>query len=120
VECKFVRDPRELGRRFENQVLDALAVNTRCGGVTVIRDLHQEYDPDWLVVYRTNRKIKDQKPYWDLFLDYNPGLKVHGWTLFPQKAGGAPAGPMVSGEGDTAKIADQICAVIKRQGASIR
>src|SRR5207244_12751352 len=32
-ECKSVKDPRELGRRLEDSIMDQFAVNTRCGGV---------------------------------------------------------------------------------------
>jgi hypothetical protein len=44
AECRSVHDPRELGRKLENELIDALAVNTRCGGVTVMRDPHPDYD----------------------------------------------------------------------------
>ena len=30
-ECKSVKDPRELGRRLEDSIMDQFAVNTRCG-----------------------------------------------------------------------------------------
>jgi hypothetical protein len=119
-ECKSVRDPRELGRRLENELADALAVNTRCRGVTVMRDPHPDYDPSWLEVHQKNQKIKNQSDYWNLHLDYNPGHKTYAWALFPDKAGGDPAEPFVSGEGDTSKVADQICTVVTRQGATIR
>jgi hypothetical protein len=121
-ECKSVRDPRELGRRLENELIDALAVNTRCGGVTVIRDPHPDYDgggPDSLL---NNDKIKNQKDHWELFLDYNPGHKTYGWTLFSNKAGPllGRTGPLVSGEGDTPKVSDQSCIVVTKRGATIR
>jgi hypothetical protein len=41
--------------------------------------------------------------------DYNPGVKVFGWTLFPSKAGRKPDGPMVNGEGTTSKAAKLVC-----------
>jgi hypothetical protein len=119
-ECKSVSDSRELGRRLENELADALAVNTRCRGVTVMRDPHSDYDRGWFEVYEKNEKIKNQSDYWSLHLDYNPGHKTYAWALFPDKAGGDPAGPFVGGEGDTSKVADQICAVVTRQGATIR
>jgi hypothetical protein len=118
TECKSVRDPRELGRRLENELTDALAVNTRCAGVTVIRDPHPDYDSGGLS--EANRKIKDQKPHWDLMLDYSPATKIFGWTLFPEKPGSGSAGALVSGEGTTSKVADAICTVVTGRGANIR
>jgi len=115
-ECKSVGDTRELSRRLENELADALAVNTRCGGVTVIRN----FDTGSSEKIENNQNIRQQKDYWVLFLDYNPGQKTYGWTLFPEKAGGHSAGPLVNGEGDTAKVADQICTVVTRRGAAIR
>jgi hypothetical protein len=118
AECRSVRDPRELGRKLENELIDALAVNTRCGGVTVMRDPHPDYDrgSDTDEV----RKVGQQSFHWDLHIDYNPGSKTYGWTLFPTDPGPKMAGPFVSGEGDTAKNADQICVVVTKKGAVIR
>ena len=119
--CRSVRDPRELGRRLENELMDALALNTRCGGVTVIREPQFDWERDyWLSVYQDHAKIKKQGPYWDLMLDYTPGIDIYGWTLFPEKADGHSAGPMVNGEGTTPQVADQICTVVTRRGATIR
>jgi len=39
-ECRSVRDYRELGRRMESELLNALAVNPLCAGLTVIREPH--------------------------------------------------------------------------------
>ena len=44
AECKSVRDTRELGRRLENELIDALAIEFLCAGVTVIRDPHPDFD----------------------------------------------------------------------------
>jgi hypothetical protein len=44
AECKTVRDTRELGRRLENELIDALAVEPLCGGVTVIREPHSTWE----------------------------------------------------------------------------
>jgi hypothetical protein len=64
--------------------------------------------------------LRQNKPYWDLHLDYQPGSKVFGWTLFPNEAGMKSSGPFVSGEGNAAKAASQICTVVTRRGATIR
>jgi hypothetical protein len=116
-ECKSVGDPRQLGRRLENEVTSALAVNTGCVGVTVIRDPDFDYDGKTLV--ETNWKIRTQSDHWELHLDYNPGHKTYGWTLIPKK-GLDFAGSLVSGEGDTPKVADQVCTVVTKRGATIR
>ena len=118
AECKSVSDPRELGRRLENKLSDALAVTTRCAGVTVIRDPHPKFDGRFS---EANNKIKQQKPHWNLHLDYNPGFEIFGWTLFPNKAGIMnSAGALVNGEGTVAKAAGEICTVVTGRGATIR
>jgi hypothetical protein len=125
-ECKSVRDPRALGRQLEIDLANALAVNTRCGGVTIIRDPHPDFDKyDWSETSQANQKIKSQSDHWDLHLDYSPGHKTFGWTLFPHKAGGfeppaSLARSLISGEGDTTKAANDICTVVTRRGATIR
>jgi hypothetical protein len=118
VECKSVRDTRELGIRLENELLDALAVEPLCAGVTIRRDPHPDFNGGNFS--QTNYEIKQAKPHWDLHLDYNPGSKIFGWTLFPNKAGMKPDGAFVNGEGSVAKAASQICIVVSGRGASIR
>jgi hypothetical protein len=117
-ECKSVRDRRELGRRLENDVIDALAVEPLCGGVSVVRDPHPDFDGGGLS--QGNYAMKQQKAHWDLHLDYQPGSKVLGWTMSPNKAGTKPDGAFVSGEGDSTKAAKQICIVASGRGATIR
>jgi hypothetical protein len=119
VECRSVRDPRELGRRFENDLMNALAVNTRCAGVTVIRDPHPDFDKRPLS--EANRRLREQRPHWDLMMDYN-GKKPFGWTLFPMNAGYNTGyfGELVEGEGNFAEAATQICTVVTGKGATIR
>jgi hypothetical protein len=114
TECKSVRNPQELGRRIENELIDALAVNTRCGGVTVMREPHPDYDrgSDTAEV----SKVRQKSSHWDLHIDYNPGSKIYGWTLFPNEPGPKAGGPFVGGEGETAKNADQICIVVQGGG----
>jgi hypothetical protein len=120
-ECKSVQDTRALGRRLESELADALAINIRCGGVTVIRDPHPDYDgPSSLETIQNNLKIKSQSDHWDLHLDYNPGQKTYWWTLFSYKAGETQIGAIINGEGATLKIAHDICTVVTRRGATIR
>jgi hypothetical protein len=126
TECKTVEDFRWLGRVLENRVIAALAVNTRCGGVTVIQDFDRSFDGKvWEDSFQANLKIRGQSDHWELFLDYRPGYKTFGWSLIPKKAGliGPNAnisGPIVDGEGDATKAADQICTVVTGRGATIR
>jgi hypothetical protein len=121
AECKTVRDTRELGRRLENDLVDALAVEPICAGVTVIREPHSDWEKAAFAKFlESSYPLQEQKAYWDLHLDYNPGVKVFGWTLFPNKAGRKPNGPMVNGEGTASKAAKQICIVASGRGATIR
>jgi hypothetical protein len=118
AECKSVRDTRDLGRRLENALIDALAVEPLCNGVTVIRDRHPDHDGGGFS--QENYAIKQSKPHWDLHLDYQPGSKAFGWTLYPNKAGMKPDGAFVNGEGTAPKAARQICIVASGHGATIR
>jgi len=126
-ECRSVRDPRELGRRLENELVNALAINTRCGGVTVMFDPHPDYDRyGYSDANAKIWKIRRQSAHWDLHLDHSPGQKTYAWTLFANKAAGfwgnglPQQDGMVSGEGaNIPQVADQICTVVTRQGATI-
>jgi hypothetical protein len=86
-------------------------------GVTLIRDPHPDFDGGG---FERNWKVKQQKPYWDLLLDYYPGSSVFGWTLYPEAPGMKSLGAGVDGQGDVAKTAEQVCIVVTRQGAVIR
>jgi hypothetical protein len=118
-ECKSVPDPRELGRRLESELASALVVNPLCNRVTVVNDPHPHYDSSSSDTLADNFKIKNQRDYWNLHLDYNPGHKTYGWTLFSYKAGGYLPGSFVTGAGETPKVADQICTVVTKRGAII-
>jgi hypothetical protein len=39
-----VKDPRELGRRLEDSIMDQFAVNTRCGGVAPYIEGYDKFD----------------------------------------------------------------------------
>ena len=117
IECKTVRDPRELGRRLENDLVEALAVDPVCFHVTVVKDPDRNYDAGSTAASRANYAIRQKKPFWDLHLDYRPGSKVFGWHLFPNDAGLKSSGPWVSGEGTKTEAANQICSVASGCGA---
>jgi hypothetical protein len=119
ADCKRERDPRSLGRSLENAVMNQMAINTRCQGVSAFREDHPEFDG------RSNAaELAPQraKTHWSLFLDYYPGSETHGWTLFPYDAatGWGPFKQRVEGEGTVAQIVDQICTVVRKGGANIR
>jgi hypothetical protein len=86
----------------------------------VIRDPHPDYDGGWSATNDANYKLREQKPHWDLYIDYIPGKKTYQWTLYPQKPGTWSARGIVDGEGATPQIADQICIVVTGHGANIR
>ena len=117
LECRTVQDPRELGRRLENDLVEALAVEPLCFHVTVVKDPHRNYDVGSSAASRANFAIRQKKPFWDLQLDYRPGSKVFGWHLFPNAAGQKISGPLVSGEGTMTEAAREICAVASGRGA---
>ena len=78
AECKSVRDTRELGRRLENDLINALAVEPLCRDITMMRDPHPDFDGGGLS--DSNYAIKQQKAHWNLHLDYQPASKVFGWS----------------------------------------
>jgi hypothetical protein len=122
TECKSVRDTRELGRRLENEVLDALAAEPLCAGITMIRDPHPEFDRGGFSenLSQENHALKQAYPHWDLHLDYQPGSKVFGWAMYRNKAGMRPDGPLLSGEGNASKAAKAICTIASGPGATSR
>jgi hypothetical protein len=113
-ECNSVRDPRELGRRLENNVMDQLAVNRHCAGVTAYIAGYDEYDGK----FNEAATQAEQNGYWSLMVDYAPASKTYEWSLLPTK--GDEMGRMVSGEGTPFQIAEQVCIVVKGQGARVR
>jgi hypothetical protein len=117
IECRTVRDPRELGRRLENDVVEALAVEPLCFHVTVVKDPDRNYDAGSSAASRANLAVRQKNPFWDLHLDYRPGSKVFEWHLFPNDAGLKSSGPLVSGEGTKAEAANQICVVASGRAA---
>jgi hypothetical protein len=121
AEGKTVADTRELGRRLENELMDALAVEPLCGGITVIREPHSSWEQTAFFEFTAKSyPLQEQKAYLNLHLNYQPGSKVFGWDLFPYKAGRKSAGRLVTGEGDASKAAKQICIVASGRGATIR
>ncbi len=118
-ECKSVKDRRELGRRLENGIMDQLAVNTRCSGVSAYIEGYDKFDGKFNVAAM---EAEEGNRYWSLMVDYVPGSEVHGWSLFPVGASGTTPsdGRLISGEGTVFQIAEQVCIVVTRHGGSTR
>ena len=118
AECNSMGDKRELGRRLENRVVDALAAEPGCAGVTVIRDPRPNSDRGRRS--EADDQSKQKKPFWDLKIDYEPGEKAFGWTLFLFAPDANTAGPFFSGEGIPAKAAKRICKLASGRDPTIR
>ena len=116
-ECKSVKDPRELGRRLEDSIMDQFAVNTRCGGVAAYIEGYDKFDGKFNAVAM---QAEERNDYWGLMVDYAPGSKVYSWALFPTARSGRPNGRMISGEGAASQIAEQVCIVVTGRGAGVR
>ena len=86
AECRSFPDLHDLGRALENKMIIALAVETQCQGVRVLRDIHPS-EPDDATVVQGNMALKDKNPHWGLHLDVEPGMKLFAWTLLAHNAG---------------------------------
>jgi hypothetical protein len=87
-ECKSVKDRRELGRRLENNIMDQLAVNARCAGVSAYIEGYDKFDGK---LNAAAMQAEERGAFWSLMVDYAPGSEVYAWSLFPENAsGGAP------------------------------
>ena len=84
-ECKSVKDPRELGRRLEDSIMDQFAVNTRCGGVAAYIEGYDKFDGKFNAVAM---QAEERNDYWGLMVDYAPGSQVYSWALFPTARSG--------------------------------
>jgi hypothetical protein len=116
-ECESVKDRRELGRRLENNVMDQMAVNTRCSGVSAYIEGFDKFDGKFNAAAM---QAEERGAFWSLMVDYVPGSKVHGWSLFPENAVGATSSNarLISGEGTVSQIAEQVCTIVTRHGTS--
>jgi hypothetical protein len=115
TECALATDPRALGRRLELDVRSSFATNPRCAGVTVVRGWLDRYDPgdghDYLATIANK--------HWELLLDFTPGSKTHGWSLFRVTAN-QNIEDRFSGEGTPDQIANAVCIAMTGKGATVR
>ena len=81
MECKSVKDPRELGRRLENSITDQLAVTARCSGVTAFIEGDLKYDGK---LNEAALEAEEGNPYWNLRLDYRPHGAIYDWALYAE------------------------------------
>ena len=115
TECALATDPRALGRKLELDVATNFASNRRCAGITVVRGWDRKYDggdgKEYLAAGATE--------HWDLLLDFMPGSKKHEWYLFYLNSNGNIKDSFAE-EGTAAQIAETVCAIVTKQGATIR
>ena len=96
AECQFYETIAEgralgLGRNFESEVINQLAINPQCQGVHVYRQNHSDYDgKDNFFKNLDELKAPKAEFYWDLWLEYNLGHKVHWWRMLPRQIGRHP------------------------------
>jgi hypothetical protein len=93
-----------------NNIMDQLAVNTRCSSVSAYIEGYDKFDGKFNAAAM---QAEEGSGYWSLMVDYAPGSKVHGWSLFPVNASGTTPsdGRLISGEGTVSQIAEQVCIV---------
>jgi hypothetical protein len=114
AQCASEIDDRALGRKLEMEVQNKMAIDPRCGGVTVVRGWHPQFDSgDGR--YNTAYLNKER---WDLLLDFRPGSITHAWTITHWD--GNHMGASVDGVGTPEEIADAVCIAVSGRGARIR
>jgi hypothetical protein len=114
AECKTVSDPRELGRRYEQQIVELIAKSPHCAGISTDIEGHDKYDgkPNEAAL------AAERKEHWLLLVDHAPGNDTNAWSLFPENLTSMPRPPAdrLLGEGTTAEIVDQVCGVVSGKG----
>lgn len=118
-ECKSVKDPRELGRRLEENIVEQLAANPLCAGVSAYIEGYGKYDKKF---NEEAMQAEKHNGYWLLLVDYTPGSETYAWSLYPENVQHAPpvSNGRLLGEGTTSQIVKQICAVVTRQDTGVR
>jgi hypothetical protein len=124
--CDSVRDPRQLAGRLEGEIMNQLATNPRCKGVTVVSQL-LNFDTNNPQVNPAVSEAIEHNDYWELNVDYRPVGEVYSWVLWPyfssqtaKRTGRLYREGTVLGEDTPAQIADRVCIVVTGQGANIR
>lgn len=114
-ECKSVSDPRELGRRLEENIVHEAAVMPLCTDVSVYIEGYEKYDGK---LNETAIQAEQHKDYWLLLVDYTPGSQIYAWSLFPENMRlepSSPTGHLNLGEGTISQITTQICTAVARR-----
>jgi hypothetical protein len=112
-ECRSVGDQRELGRRLENKLIDALRANSQCSGVTILQDSSSDYEKAGRL--DRTKEMGQSSSYWELQIHFNPGSNIYGWNLVLNEPLPKSTKASINGEGDTVKNADQICFVVTKR-----
>jgi hypothetical protein len=125
--CASVRDPKYLAAQVEGEVMNELATNPRCKGVTVVSQLLNFDVDDNFKINPAMHDLIAQNDYWELDVDYWPVKKPYSWALWPkpsletaERTGKLNRPGVVLGEDTPPRIADRVCTVVTGQGANIR
>ncbi|SRR6266851_259662 len=113
AECNLAGDGSNLGIQLEQEVLKAMAISTRCRGVTIFRETREPNNFSELEPHR-------RRFHWDLLLNYVPGYRAHSWVLAPINGQGRTEGAAQRGEEVPVQIAEHVCIIVTGQGATIR
>jgi hypothetical protein len=87
IECRAVRDPRELGRLLENDVVEALAVDPLCFHVTVVKDPDRNYDAGSSASSRATMPSGKRSPFGICTSTIDRAAKSSGGTFSPTMPG---------------------------------
>lgn len=108
-------DPTPEVRDFEDHLMTHLASDTSCAGISVIR----YGGPGTPVSQSMNDTVSS--PFWSLSLNFVPGASRQEWEINHSKPGDAHELLVTNhrGEGSTAQIARDVCAIVTGSGAKI-
>jgi hypothetical protein len=87
-------------RDFEQKIIGSLASNAACAHVTVVR-----YTGVGDAVYDNPAMLHDPEDFWNLSVNFHPGLAKHPWQVKHRAA-------TTSGNDDAQTIARQTCSLI--------
>jgi hypothetical protein len=92
-------------RDFEQKIIGSLVADAACARVTVVR-----YMGDGDPAYDSFAKLHDPQSFWNLSVNFHPGLAKQPWELKRQAT-------TTSGKDDAQAIAGQVCSQILSTGA---
>jgi hypothetical protein len=98
-------NPAAALRDFEQKIIGSLASDAACAHVTVVR-----YTGVGDAVYDNLAKLHDPEDFWNLSVNFHPGLTKQPWQVKHRAA-------TTSGNDDAQTIAGQTCLLIVGEGA---